>query len=238
MCVQVYCGGPTGDFGFMPHLARFLPLEGPISILDAGANLGGASILFAQARICRALCPAGFAPVFSALTRPVVHPIASRACRSVLVRCSTLLQSNHSSSCTSATGTVLTARGGVQLIAFNGEVLGVDANPMTYELLQDNIHNWSDTITTVKSAIVAHDVAQSGATMNFTGDSNQYWGFRVEHKGSENKKATRVVHTVPTTSLPMLKVRHLHAFLSCVHSEPARQCSGAALLSSCIRFLC
>lgn len=46
--LQVYCGGPTGDFGFLEHLAKFLPIGRPVTILDAGANIGGASILFSQ----------------------------------------------------------------------------------------------------------------------------------------------------------------------------------------------
>ena len=46
--VQVFCGGPTGDFGFLERLGQFLPLGRQVTILDAGANIGGASVLFSQ----------------------------------------------------------------------------------------------------------------------------------------------------------------------------------------------
>lgn len=45
VAVQVYCGG---DFGFMAQLAKYMPTNGPITFLDAGANIGMASLLFAQ----------------------------------------------------------------------------------------------------------------------------------------------------------------------------------------------
>lgn len=41
--LQVYCGG---DFEFMSTLAEFLPLDRPVTFLDAGANIGLASVLF------------------------------------------------------------------------------------------------------------------------------------------------------------------------------------------------
>jgi FkbM family methyltransferase len=137
-CLQVYCGGPKGDFGFLTHLGRFLPLSRPVSVLDAGANLGGASILFSQ------------------------------------------------------------------LIGFNGEVVAVDANPMTFELLTSNLARLEGIVTPVKAAIVAHETALSGKTIAFSGDSNQYWGFRVEH--TVHARPQRVVHQVQTKSLPMLQV--------------------------------
>lgn len=44
-CVQVYC---DSDFAFLPRLAPYLPLDRPVSVLDAGTNVGLAAILFAQ----------------------------------------------------------------------------------------------------------------------------------------------------------------------------------------------
>lgn len=123
----------------MPHLSAYMPVNRPVSILDAGANIGGASILFAQ------------------------------------------------------------------LVAFNGEVLAVDANPMTFELLTSNLRPFLGVVTPVKTAIVAHATALAGETIAFSGDSDQYWGFRVEHTAVPRPQ--RVVHQVETKSLPMLRVR-------------------------------
>lgn len=43
--LQVYC---DADFAFLPKLAPYLPLGRPVSVLDAGTNIGLAAILFAQ----------------------------------------------------------------------------------------------------------------------------------------------------------------------------------------------
>lgn len=43
--LQVYC---DNDFAFLPRLAPYLPLDRPVSVLDAGTNVGLAAILFAQ----------------------------------------------------------------------------------------------------------------------------------------------------------------------------------------------
>lgn len=45
MYLQVYCGG---DFTFLSILADFIPTDRPSTFLDAGANIGAASILFAH----------------------------------------------------------------------------------------------------------------------------------------------------------------------------------------------
>lgn len=76
---------------------------------------------------------------------------------------------------------------------------------MTFELLEHNIDRWRNSITPVKTAIVADDVARSGKTISFSGDSDQYWGFRVDH-GSQDRPG-KVTHEVGTKSLPMLVVR-------------------------------
>jgi FkbM family methyltransferase len=136
--LQVYCGGPTGDFGFLAHLGRFMPVGQSVTVLDAGANLGGASILFAQ------------------------------------------------------------------LVGFNGEVVAVDANPSTFDLMTHNTARLKDIVTPVKAAIVAHSMALTGKKVSFSGDSNKFWGFRVEHTTQQQPR--RVVHHVETKSLPMLRV--------------------------------
>lgn len=71
--MQVFCGL---DFGFLKKLTDFVPLARPVTVLDAGANVGLATLLFAQVirfngqvvsvdanpgtmtvRICLYLCP-------------------------------------------------------------------------------------------------------------------------------------------------------------------------------------
>jgi predicted O-methyltransferase YrrM len=44
--VQVYCGE---DFQFLQTLTRYMPLARPVTMLDAGTNVGLAAILLAQA---------------------------------------------------------------------------------------------------------------------------------------------------------------------------------------------
>jgi hypothetical protein len=41
----VYCGA---DFGFLHTLSEFMPETRPTTMLDAGANIGAASVLFAH----------------------------------------------------------------------------------------------------------------------------------------------------------------------------------------------
>jgi predicted O-methyltransferase YrrM len=44
-CLQVYCGA---DFKFMRTLAQYFDMSRPTTFLDAGANIGLASLLFTQ----------------------------------------------------------------------------------------------------------------------------------------------------------------------------------------------
>lgn len=44
--MQVFCGL---DFVFLKKLTDYVPLMRPVTVLDAGANVGLATILFAQA---------------------------------------------------------------------------------------------------------------------------------------------------------------------------------------------
>ena len=46
--MQAYCGGDTGNFAFLPFISRFVPVHRPVSVLDAGANIGTATILLSQ----------------------------------------------------------------------------------------------------------------------------------------------------------------------------------------------
>lgn len=43
--VQIYCGG---DFEFIKTLANYMPIDKPLTYLDAGSNIGCASVLFAH----------------------------------------------------------------------------------------------------------------------------------------------------------------------------------------------
>jgi predicted O-methyltransferase YrrM len=43
--LQIYC---TQDFLFMSTIGSYLPLDRPLTVLDAGANIGLAAVLFAQ----------------------------------------------------------------------------------------------------------------------------------------------------------------------------------------------
>jgi hypothetical protein len=42
--LQVYCGG---RFSFLPDIARYVPIDRPTTVLDAGANIGAGTFLFA-----------------------------------------------------------------------------------------------------------------------------------------------------------------------------------------------
>ena len=46
--MQSFCSGPHGSLGWLPVLARLLPLHRNVTILDAGANIGTTSLLLAQ----------------------------------------------------------------------------------------------------------------------------------------------------------------------------------------------
>lgn len=43
--MQIYCGG---DFRFIKTLAKYMPMDKPLTYLDAGSNIGCASVLFAH----------------------------------------------------------------------------------------------------------------------------------------------------------------------------------------------
>jgi FkbM family methyltransferase len=136
--LQVYCGG---DFTFLNVLADFIPADRPSTFLDAGANIGAASILFAH------------------------------------------------------------------LVALHGgSVLSVEAFPPNFEVLSRNVAPLKETVQTVPKAIVTHGLALSGHMINFTGDSNQFWGFRVDHTNSW-RTGTTVTRSVNSVSLPQLQVR-------------------------------
>lgn len=135
--VQVYCGA---DFRFITVLSQFMPHGRPPVILDAGANIGAATVLFAH------------------------------------------------------------------MAGLSARIFSVEAFPANIKVLQDNTAPLGDVVTVVPRAIVAHDLAKSGHVLNFTGDSNQYWGFRVDHTNTWDAP-TRVTQQVKSTSLPMIRVR-------------------------------
>eukprot|EP00892_Ulva_mutabilis_P004679 jgi/Ulvmu1/2583/UM014_0034.1 len=132
--LQIYCGG---DFEFIKTLAAFMPINKPLTYLDAGSNIGMASVLF-----------------------------------------------SHS-------------------IMGNGQVIAVDANPETVKVMKHNVGNFPDTVLPVQAAIVDSTTAAEKDHLTFKGESNQYWGFRVDHDGS--KVADTVTFDVPTKSLAALQ---------------------------------
>ena len=155
----MYCGA---DFNYLHTLAEFLPTDRPITILDAGANIGAASVLFSH------------------------------------------------------------------FLALNGQVIAVEAFPPNFKILRMNVAPLKGTVDVVAKAIVAHDLADSGHKVNFTGQGDQFWGFRVDHTDGEwraDDGGANTLMQVDTVSLPMLKVRRHHAArcpcpcLMCVHGS-------------------
>lgn len=139
--LQIYCGG---DFEFIKTLANYMPINKPLTYLDAGSNIGCASVLFA-------------------------HSIMGR-----------------------------------------GQVVAVDANPETVKVMKHNVGNFPDIVIPVHAAIVDATTAAEKDHLTFKGESNQYWGFRVDHDGKT--AADTVTYDVPTKSLAdlrdMTKAKH------------------------------
>ena len=81
LCLQVYCGA---DFGFLHTLSEFLPTNKPVTVLDAGANIGAASLLFAHliGMHGQVVAVEAFPPNYNQLTRnmgslkQVITPVA------------------------------------------------------------------------------------------------------------------------------------------------------------------
>jgi FkbM family methyltransferase len=138
--LQVYCGA---DFDFLSILSEFLPTDRPTTILDAGANIGAATLLFSH------------------------------------------------------------------LTALTGRIFSVEASPTNINVLRGNVKALGPVVTVIPKAIVSDTLAKSGHVLNFTGDSNQYWAFRVDHT-SKWDSPTRVTHQVESISLPMIQVRSSH----------------------------
>eukprot|EP00892_Ulva_mutabilis_P006593 jgi/Ulvmu1/4305/UM002_0026.1 len=137
--LQVFCGG---DFGFMARLSEYLPMDRPVSFLDAGANIGMASILFSQ------------------------------------------------------------------LIMGNGQVLSVEANPETAEVLRSNLASLQHVAVPVQAALVDSATAEAQKTLTFKGRGSEYWGFRVDHNGV--KQEDTVAYEVETRT--MAQIRRMATF--------------------------
>jgi hypothetical protein len=85
--------------------------------------------------------------------------------------------------------------------------VSVEAFPPNYRQLAKNTATLKDVVTPVARAIVAHPVALSGEKMNFTGDANQFWGFRVDHTAGAAQRPQQVTQQVDTVSLVQLQAR-------------------------------
>lgn len=86
------------------------------------------------------------------------------------------------------------------------------------QVMEQNVGNFPDTILPVQGAIVADKTAAEKDHLTFKGESNQYWGFRVDHDGT--KAADTVTYDVPTKSLAALRVRPV----PCVLLQRLRTC--------------
>lgn len=129
---QFFC---EPHFHYISYLGPWLPKNRPATIVDAGANIGLASILFAQ------------------------------------------------------------------FANFNSEILAIEANPSTLEILEENVAVLGDGIKTVGAALAPQHLA--GSSVNFVGRKDQYWGFRV--LPDDQLKPDMLVHKVPTKSLNDIK---------------------------------
>lgn len=88
------------------------------------------------------------------------------------------------------------------------------------QVMRANTEFLGATVTPVEAAIVSAADAAATPTLTFAGQSDQYWGFRVDHKNWQHSQ--RVSYDVQTRSLPMLKV------CCCMHARP--YAGGAGVL--------
>lgn len=73
------------------------------------------------------------------------------------------------------------------------------------QVMENNVGHFPDVVLPVQAAIVADKTAAEKDHLTFKGESNQYWGFRVDHDGTAG--ADTVTYDVPTKSLAALRVR-------------------------------
>lgn len=71
--------------------------------------------------------------------------------------------------------------------------------------MKNNVGNFPGTVIPVHAAIVDDATAAEKDHLTFKGESNQYWGFRVDHDGQT--AADTVTYDVPTQTLAALRVR-------------------------------
>ena len=121
--LQVFCGG---DFAFLEKLSEYMPVSN-VTFLDAGANIGAVSVLFAHI-----------------------------------------------------------VRGG-------GQVLAVEAHPVTFQLAQNNTVSWTRAITIVHGALVSEAQAAASPDVDFQLESNRFSGFRARGNTAEADHSGRGV---------------------------------------------
>lgn len=73
------------------------------------------------------------------------------------------------------------------------------------QVMQQNVGNFPDAVIPVQAAIVDAKTAAEKDHLTFTGESNQYWGFHVDH--GDSKPSETVTFDVATKSLADLRVR-------------------------------
>lgn len=83
--VQIYCGW---DFLFIKTLAKYMPMDKPLTYLDAGSNIGCASVLFAHSIMGRGQVVAVDANPETVKVRAASRAHTAKACS--LPRCSQL----------------------------------------------------------------------------------------------------------------------------------------------------
>ena len=72
------------------------------------------------------------------------------------------------------------------------------------QVLEENVEALGEGSTVVGAALAPVALAEKGSTVNFVGDKDQYWGFRV--LPDEKLEPGMTVHKVPTKSLADVKV--------------------------------
>lgn len=219
--MQVFCGG---DFGFMAKLSKFLPMDRPVTFLDAGANIGMASILFSQlimghgqvlsveanpetAEVCK---PAGACSV-NDTDAQVEHAVTGRTlCRHDRFSCIPTLWVTRSvpapfvaaEKCGMRAATLLPAR------QTSGRQVRCLQSWRAVQVLRSNLASLRHVAVPVQAALVDTATAEEKKTLTFKGRGSEYWGFRVDHNGL--KQADTVEYEVETRTLGQIRVRLPH----------------------------
>jgi hypothetical protein len=78
------------------------------------------------------------------------------------------------------------------------------------QVAEQNLKVLGSSVRTVYGAIVQSTTAKEKDTLQFTGEKNQYWGYRVAHpeeEGTPSNTSELVTFDVPTKTLKQLRVR-------------------------------